>query len=82
MQTTNLDGETNYKPVLSLKVTQNLINDNLHIMDNIFSPKNDNSKIEVSQPNNQIYEINGTLFLNKNEKHLFTIKNTLLRGSR
>jgi len=51
-------------------------------MDEIFSPKNDNSKIEVSQPNNQIYEINGTLFLNKNDKHLFNIKNTLLRGSR
>ena len=82
MQTTNLDGETNYKPILSLKVTHNLIKDNLHLMDKIFSPKNDNSKIEVSQPNNHIYEINGTLFLNKNEKHLFNIKNTLLRGSR
>ena len=83
MQTTNLDGESNYKPIQSLKVTQNLIHeDNLHLMDEIFSPKNDNSKIEVSQPNNQIYEINGTLFLNKNDKHLFNIKNTLLRGSR
>ncbi len=82
MQTTNLDGEANLKPIESIKKTNELIKDDLHMMDKLFNFENENCKIEVDNPNNLIYEINGTLFINKDEKIIFYIKNTLLRGSR
>ena len=82
MQTTNLDGEANLKPIESIKKTNELIKDDLHMMDKLFNFENENCKIEVNNPNNLIYEINGTLLINKDEKIIFNIKNTLLRGSR
>ena len=82
MQTTNIDGETNLKPIEAIKQTNEIINDELHKMDKLFDFRNENCKIEVDNPNNFIYEINGTLFLNKDEKIIFDIKNVLLRGSR
>ena len=82
MQTTNIDGETNLKPIEAIKKTNEIINEDLHNMDKLFDFQNENCKIEVDNPNSFIYEINGILFLNKDEKNIFDIKNVLLRGSR
>ena len=82
LQTTNLDGESTLKPREALHYTQENINeDNLRIMDKIFSCKNNNCFIEVDQPNMDIYVIEGAISF-KGEKKYFSAKNVLLRGGR
>ena len=80
-QTANLDGEDCLKPREAMQILQSKKIKTANDIFTIFSPINDNFYIEVDNPTKNIYEIEGTVFIQK-EKHYFTIKNTLLRGAR
>ena len=86
LETSNLDGETALKPREALNITQTQIeNENNEVgkgIDILFSRKNyNNTFAETDEPNENIYEIEGTLFIN-NEKTYFDVKNILLRGGK
>jgi magnesium-transporting ATPase (P-type) len=70
LETTNLDGENSLKPREAIIIT------NAMELDKI------SGEIEVDHPNNDIYTIDGTLFLPNHEKIFFSINNTLLRGGK
>jgi P-type E1-E2 ATPase len=70
LETTNLDGENSLKPREAIIVTNSMEIDNIK------------GEIEVDHPNNDIYTIDGTLFLNNFDKIFFSINNTLLRGGK
>ncbi|MCQ2817766.1 MAG: phospholipid-translocating P-type ATPase [archaeon] len=81
LETSNLDGETALKPREALNATQTQIVDEKGI-DQFFSLRNYNETYaEVDQPNENIYEIEGTSFINSN-KFYFEVKNILLRGGK
>ena len=81
MQTSNLDGENALKPREAFNLTQKNICNKFAIINTIFDYKDQHFYIEVKPPNKDIYDIEGTVFLNKNKNYI-TIKNILLRGSR
>jgi magnesium-transporting ATPase (P-type) len=70
LETTNLDGENSLKPREAIIVTNGMDIDKIK------------GEIEVDHPNNDIYGIDGTLFLQEFEKIFFSINNTLLRGGK
>ena len=81
MQTSNLDGENALKPREAFNLTQKNLRNKAESVYNLFDYKNGNFYIEVLPPNKDIYDIEGTVFHNKNMNHI-TIKNILLRGAR
>ena len=80
MQTANLDGETALKPRETIYYTQKKLKKNSYKSFNTHLNQQ-NCFIEVDPPNADIYEINGTIFIN-NQNNYFDSKNVLLRGSR
>ena len=82
MQTANLDGETALKPREAINYTQQKLKyESPKTFKNLLKSQNDNCFIEVDVPNENIYEINGTIIF-KNQKFFFDSKNVLLKGSR
>ena len=82
MQTANLDGETSLKPREALHTTQQKLKyESPKTFKNLLSSQNNNCYIEVDAPNENIYEIGGTIFF-KGKKDYFDSKNILLKGSR
>jgi magnesium-transporting ATPase (P-type) len=75
LETTNLDGESALKPRESMIIT----NTGSSSEDHINSMR---GFIEVDPPNNDIYTVEGTLFLEGYERSYFDINNVLLRGGR
>ena len=71
LETTNLDGENALKPREAIILTNSLED---------FSSIN--GEIEVDEPNNDIYTIDGTLILKDFEKTFFNVNNILLRGGK
>lgn len=72
LQTTNLDGESGLKPKEALVIFHDLLpSDNLNLVQGEF---------EIDPPDNNIYAVEGTLFLNGYEKCHFNINNVILRG--
>lgn len=72
LETTNLDGENSLKPREAVIITNTLIkeDEDLRLIKGF---------IECDPPNNDIYMIDGTLFLNDYEKIFFNINNCLVR---
>lgn len=70
LETTNLDGENSLKPREAILVTNAMELDKVR------------GVIEVDHPNNDIYTIDGTLYLKDFQKIFFSINNTLLRGGK
>lgn len=70
LETTNLDGENSLKPREAIYVTNSMPIEEV------------SGEIEVDHPNNDIYTIDGTLFLKNLEKIFFSVNNTLLRGGK
>ena len=81
MQTANLDGETALKPREAFNFTQNNVKNKSKIIQNLFNYQDGNFYIEALPPNKNLYDIEGTVFVNKNKNYI-TIKNVLLRGAR
>ena len=81
MQTSNLDGENALKPREAFNLTQKNIRNKSEIIKALFDYKDEYFYIEVKPPNKDIYDIEGTVFLDK-KKNYITIKNILLRGAR
>ena len=82
MQTANLDGETSLKPVEALNITQQKLKyESPKTFKNLLGSQNENCYIEVDIPNDNIYEISGSINF-KNQKVFFDSKNILLKGSR
>jgi magnesium-transporting ATPase (P-type) len=75
LETTNLDGESALKPREAIIITNTMIE-----RDDMLS--NLRGVIEVDPPNNDIYTVEGTLFLESYERCYFDINNVLLRGGR
>ena len=88
LQTANLDGESNLKQREILMDTQKIFYKNKtkeqNYLEKIFKVYNDegeeNSYIEVDQPNKDIYKINGKIYFDCKNKY-FDIKNTAIRGA-
>ena len=67
MQTANLDGETALKPREAINYTQQKLKyESPKTFKNILRSQEDNCFIEVDVPNENIYEINGTILIFKN----------------
>ena len=82
MQTANLDGENALKPREAIHMTQQILRyESPKTFKNLLSSINENCFIEVDVPNENIYEINGTIIF-KSQKIYFDSKNILLKGSR
>ena len=82
MKTDNLDGENALKPREALHITQQKLRyESPKTFKNLLSSINENCFIEVDLPNENIYEINGTIIF-KNQKIYFDSKNVLLKGTR
>ena len=82
MQTANLDGETALKPREAIYTSNKKIRyKSPKSFKKLLNPINDNCFIEIDQPNENIYDINGTIIFN-GQKTYFDAKNVLLRGSR
>jgi magnesium-transporting ATPase (P-type) len=72
LQTTNLDGESALKPRETSVIFQELV----------FKEKDIKSLkgiIEIDQPDNNIYKVEGTIIIDNYEKCHFDVNNTLLR---
>ena len=82
MQTANLDGETALKPREAIYTSNKKLRYKYpKTFKRLLNPINDNCFIEIDLPNENIYEINGTIIF-KGQKTYFDSKNVLLRGSR
>ena len=82
MQTANLDGETSLKPREALNITQQKLKyESPKTFKNLLGSQNENCYIEVDVPNDNIYEIGGSINF-KNQKVFFDSKNILLKGAR
>jgi magnesium-transporting ATPase (P-type) len=82
MQTANLDGETALKPREAIYTSNKKLRyKSPKTFKRLLNPINDNCFIEIDLPNENIYEINGTIIF-KGQKTYFDSKNVLLRGSR
>lgn len=73
LETTNLDGESALKPRESPVIFQSLIKTTADL-------PSLQGVIEVDHPNNDIYTIEGTIFLEGFEKSYFDINNVILRA--
>ena len=88
LQTASLDGESNLKQREILMDTQKIFYKNKtkekNYLDKLFKVYNDegeeNSYIEVDQPNKNIYEINGKIYFDSKNR-FFDINNTAIRGA-
>ena len=87
LQTANLDGESNLKQRETLIDTQKIFYKNKIKEDNylekLFKPYKEgeeNSYIEVEQPNKNIYEINGKIYFDS-KPIFFDVNNTAIRGA-
>ena len=81
MQTSNLDGENALKPREAFNLTQDNIFNKSKIINKLFNYQKEHFFIEVLPPNKDIYNIEGTVFYDKNKNYI-SIKNILLRGAR
>ena len=81
MQTSNLDGENALKPREAFNLTQDNIINKSKIINKLFNYEKEHFFIEVLPPNKDIYNIEGTVFYDKNKNYI-SIKNILLRGAR
>ena len=81
MQTSNLDGENALKPREAFNFTQKNVKNKLKTIQELFDYQDGNFYIEALPPNKNIYDIEGTVFVNNNKNYI-TIKNVLLRGAR
>ena len=82
MQTTNLDGESAFKPREAIALSQKTIDINKPItFSNLLTSVNENCYIEVDVPSKDIYKIEGIISF-KNKKFPFDIKNVLLKGAK
>ena len=84
LQTSNIDGESNLKEREALIFTQKIflnkkIKKDENNLQNLFK---EYCEIEVSQPNKNIYEIDGIINYSENDKTPFEIRNTAIRGAR
>lgn len=79
LETTNLDGESGLKPREALQAGQSEVNKEGDI-DKLFN-NTSSTYVEVDQPSMDIYNVEGTLFIN-GKKHYFDINNVLLRGGK
>lgn len=71
-QTTNLDGESALKSREAVGVINTIVNQDVDL--NMI-----NGYVEVDQPNDDIYCIEGTVFIEGFQRNYITISNTLLR---
>jgi len=74
LQTTNLDGESSLKARESLFIFQDIFKSEKELKYKI------RGHIDVDQPNDNIYHVEGTVRLDGEEKACFDINNILLRG--
>jgi magnesium-transporting ATPase (P-type) len=74
LQTTNLDGESALKPREAMIIFQDLVKDENDLI------KLKGSHLVVDPPDNNIYKVEGCLYLKNYEKSYFDINNILLRG--
>ena len=84
LQTASLDGETGLKEREAFIETQKkFLNKNIKKDDNnLKNLFHESCEIEIIKPNKNIYEIEGTINYSEDNKSVFDIKNTAIRGAK